>query len=211
VEVYETDEQRVESLKQWWRENWRSIFGGVVLGLAIVFGWRAWIGHRASVGQQASAHFEQMVAALQRGDYPAVSQQAETLRKEFATTSYAVFAALAQARAAVEQGHPEVARAALEWALANTRDSALQDVARLRLARVLLGDGDSAAAARLTETPDRGAFASEYAHLEGDIALAQNRSEAARTAYARALEAGASNRALLQMKLDQLGSPAITP
>ena len=37
-----TDEEQVEALKKWWRENGKSVVGGVVLGLALVGGWRGW-------------------------------------------------------------------------------------------------------------------------------------------------------------------------
>jgi predicted negative regulator of RcsB-dependent stress response len=40
VDVYTTEDQQVEALKRWWKENAKSILLGVALGLAAVFGWR---------------------------------------------------------------------------------------------------------------------------------------------------------------------------
>jgi len=210
LEIYETEEQRVEAVKKWWNENWRSLAGGVILGLAIVFGWRAWVGYEVSVGEQASMQFEQLLGALQGNNVEAVSQQADLLRREFGSSAYAVFAALAEARAAVDQGKLADARASLEWALANTGDSGLRHVARLRLARVALDQGDRSIVAGLLAEKSRGAFAGEYAHLEGDLAVAENRPDAARTAYRQALELRASNAQWIQMKLDDLGAETVT-
>ena len=35
VEEYLTDRDQEEALRNWWKENWRWIFGGIVLGLAL--------------------------------------------------------------------------------------------------------------------------------------------------------------------------------
>ena len=47
-----TEEEQVEQLKKWWKENGLSIVGGVVVGLALVFGWRSWQHHQL----ERSAH-----------------------------------------------------------------------------------------------------------------------------------------------------------
>jgi len=204
VEVYATDEERVEALRKWWKENWRSIFGGVALGLGLVFGWKAWVAHTTSVGEQASVHFEQMMNLVQTGQDELANQQAERLRSEFSATPYAVFAALLQSKMRVEQGDAGTARASLEWALNNTDEEELRHIIRLRLGRVLLQAGDIPAASGMVAGSVPGAFAGEYAELEGDIAVAKGEVSAARAAYARALQGEAGNRALIQMKLDDL-------
>ena len=42
----ETEEQQIAALKKWWSENSTSIIVGVALGLAGVFGGKAWIGYQ---------------------------------------------------------------------------------------------------------------------------------------------------------------------
>jgi predicted negative regulator of RcsB-dependent stress response len=42
VTPYETDDEKVEAIKKWWKDNGISVATGVVIGLAVVFGWRAW-------------------------------------------------------------------------------------------------------------------------------------------------------------------------
>ena len=80
----------------------------------------------------------------------------------------------------------------------------------MRLARVAVDQGDPGTAAGLLAEKSRGGFGGEYAHLEGDLALAEDRSEDARTAYRQALDLGASNAQWIQMKLDNLGAETVT-
>ena len=40
MNVYETDEEKVEAIKGWWKENGLSVAGGLAIGLAAVFGRR---------------------------------------------------------------------------------------------------------------------------------------------------------------------------
>ncbi|OQX34172.1 MAG: hypothetical protein B0D84_03750, partial [Candidatus Sedimenticola endophacoides] len=49
-------------------------------------------------------------------------------------------------------------------------------------------------------------FAAELAELRGDIALADGDLAAARDAYLQAIDSGAGNTELVQMKLDDLSS-----
>ena len=39
---YETEEQQVEALKEWWSENGRAVIAGVVLGVGVIGGWSLW-------------------------------------------------------------------------------------------------------------------------------------------------------------------------
>ena len=39
---YETEEQQVEALKDWWKQNGLAVIGGAVLGVSALIGWRGW-------------------------------------------------------------------------------------------------------------------------------------------------------------------------
>ena len=56
VDDYLSDREQEEALRSWWRDNWRWIIGGVVLGLALLGGWRYWQVYRdqrADAGREA--------------------------------------------------------------------------------------------------------------------------------------------------------------
>ena len=98
-------------------------------------------------------------------------------------------------------------------AMARANDGAMREIIRLRLARILLSEGDLDAAEKLSGERNVNSYAGEYAELEGDIAAARNDMSTAAEAYRRALDNKVGNAATVQMKLDDLavdtsGSPS---
>jgi predicted negative regulator of RcsB-dependent stress response len=203
--MYETEEQQVEALKKWWKENGKSIIAGIVLGLAGVLGWRAWSDHRDNVASQASNIFDQMVVSVDMGDAESAAKQAQTLHQEYGSTPYSGFAELMQARLLYEKGDGAAAAAALEQAIAKAPDEALKTIAVLRLARLrVAADELDAAEALLQKHPAPATFNGEYAAVRGDIALGRGDTAAARSAYQQALAEQAGNADLVQLKLENL-------
>jgi len=206
VSVYETEEEQVESIKKWWKENGTSAIAGLVIGLGGIFGWQTWNQQIDAKGEQGSVAFEQMMQAVVADDLASSSKQAELLRIEYESTAYADFAALVQAKLKLEQGDSAAARAQLDWVMKHAEDPGIEQIARLRLARILLSDGDHTTATSLL-TNIKPAFAGEFAELRGDIAAASNDFDSARKAYQEAIELEAGNRMIIEMKMDDLGSP----
>lgn len=205
MNIYATEEEQVESFKKWWKENGRSVIAGVVIGLGAVFGWRWWVEHRNSVAQEASSAFERVAASAESNNTDALPGQIKALQAEYGNTPYATFATLVSAQAKYRQGDRDSARADLEKVVGSAPDPAIREIAVLRLARILLDQGDTAAAAALLgQHPASPAFAGDYAALRGDIALAQGDTAGARKAYAEALQKNASAAELIQLKLDNL-------
>jgi predicted negative regulator of RcsB-dependent stress response len=119
-------------------------------------------------------------------------------------------AALAAAKASFATGELEAARKNLQWAVENARDKEMRDVARLRLAGILLDEKKYDEALTLVSGEHMPSYAPFYADLRGDILTAQGKPQEARAAYELALEkldARSQYRALVEMKLDATGSP----
>ena len=203
MSAYQTEEEQVEALKRWWKENGTSIIAGAVIGLGGIFGWQAWGNYQDRTGKEASLAFSQLVSAEQQGDAESASKQAELLRLEYEGSSYAIFAALTQARLKLDAGDKVAARSQLEWAVENADDESLKSLSQLNLARLLLSEGELEAAAKLAAI-ESGGFAGDFAQLRGDIALQQGDKQAAFDAYTLAMTQEPTNRNLLQMKLDDL-------
>jgi predicted negative regulator of RcsB-dependent stress response len=203
--MYETEEQQVEALKKWWKENGKSIIAGVALGLAGVLGWRYWGEYRDTVAGKASNRFDQLVMAVRSGELDQVTAQAELIRKDFGSTPYADFSYLIQAKALLDKGDMAGATVALQQAVDQAPDPAIQAIAVLRLARLQLAEDQlDAAEALLEQHPATPAFAGEYAVVRGDLARARGDVEAARQAYLDAIAANAGNADLMQLKLENL-------
>jgi predicted negative regulator of RcsB-dependent stress response len=209
VAQYETDEEKVEAIKQWWKENGLAVAAGLVFGLVAVFGWRAWQDHQENRAQQASATFEQLLAVASRSDADAAAagQLTKRLHEDFGGTPYAALGSLVMARVALAGADREAAKEALGQAIKEAPDPALAGIAALRLARILIDEQDlEGADAILAGLDEGGAFAGEIAALRGDIAAARGDLEAARSAYGEALAAGASQAQLIEIKLANLPS-----
>jgi predicted negative regulator of RcsB-dependent stress response len=201
----QTDDEKVEAIKKWWKANGVSVIAGIAIGLGSVFGWRAWINHQSSVSQQASLAFEQVLATAAVGANESAEKQAEILVDDYPGTPYAMFADLAAAKIRIEADDKAGAAAALESAIKRAPAPGLAKLAALRLARVLIDSGEQAKASALIDAHDDGGpFAADFAALRGDIAAAEGQLEAARTAYQEAIDGGAGNARLLELKLQDL-------
>ena len=205
---FETEEQQLEALKRWWSENGKAVLWGLFLGLSILVGARFWYQHIEQQATAASMEFDQLRQELSAEQFDAVAQRAAYIREHFASTPYAVMAALVQARIAVEKGQLDKAADELRWVLANDPLPEYGDEARLRLARVLLALGQpDAALAQLS--PEPSTLRARYQELRGDILLGKGDREAARAAYTQALALlpAEADKTILRMKLTDLGKP----
>lgn len=200
------DEAQVEQLRRWWRENWMALAGGLLLGLAGIFGWEAWQKTRTLKAETASRAFEDLKRVpLERKER--ADELWQQLSTEHAGTPYAAQAALLLASHAAARQDWTDAQAKLEWARDRTGDPGLRKLAALRLARVLWQQQKADDALRLLDIADDDPFAALYLELRGDILFAKGDRDAARAAYEKALELGpaAAGRDGLQRKLDDVG------
>lgn len=205
---YETDDEKVEAIKKWWKDNGTSVVAGVVIGLALVFGWRGWVQYRDGVGAQASADFEQLLTSAAQGETGAATKRADLLNQEFSSTPYAALGSLVSAKVRYESGDAAGATAALEQAIAKAPDPALTRLAGLRLARIQVAEGQLDAAAATVKTHDDGhSFGGDFAAVRGDIAAARGDVAGARVEYEKAIAAGTGLSQLIRLKLDNLPAP----
>lgn len=197
---YLSDEEQLEKLKSWWRENGVSILGAAALAVAGLLGWRWYDSARVEEMQAASDLYETFLSAS--GE--ARAELAARIDAEHPDASYRAFSLLHRASEALAEGDVEGALGSLRALLDAEFHPWLQDLARMRLARLLQeqGDGDAALAA-LAEVRSPG-FGSHALELEGDIHLQRGERELAHEAYVSAfldLQEGES-RPMLKMKLD---------
>lgn len=202
------DEEDLEKLKTWWRDNWVALVGGLVIGFGAIGGWEGYKSWRDGRSETASQMYEELKKALAASKSEDAGKIVDKLKTDYANTPYAAAAQLSAAQAAVDKGELDAASASLGWVVEHSDDAGMVQVARLRKSRVLLAQAkhDDALAAL---SGDAGSFASLYEELRGDIQLAKGDAAAARAAYEKALaaaDASAANRTLLQQKLDDLAS-----
>jgi predicted negative regulator of RcsB-dependent stress response len=205
----ETAEQELEALKNWWQENGRTLAAGVAIGLGGVFGWTWWQDHLRSQAEEASQIYQRLIedAAAERHD--TVRAQAAEIIQSYPKSGYATFAVLLAAKSAFAENDFEEAKRQLQWVIDNSDNASFKELARLRLARILIDEDRLDDAASVVESVEQEAFRASAEEIRGDIQVIQGNTDGAREAYLQALSGAAISgptRARVQMKLDDLGS-----
>ncbi len=205
---YASEEEQIEAIKRWWRDNGRAVLLGVALGLAALGGWRVWVWYHNEQGLEASQIYQQLLDDVGQDNAEAVYERAQRLRDDYSGTAYAALAALAAGRAAARADEPERAAEWLRWALDNGSDVQLQNLARARLARALLVQGEHQQALEVIQVETPAAYEVLYAEIRGDALRQQGKREQAASAYREALDAEGrpADPELLQRKLNRVKS-----
>ena len=207
MEAYNPDDQ-LASLKNWWKQYGKALIAGVVIGLLLLAGGNYWRQYKTKRAETASLLYESLLTDLQQGKSDAVSAAATKLMQDYEATPYAGKSALLLARQRFDAKDIAGTRTHLEWAMKNATEVAVQHSARLRLGRLLLDQGETAAVLALVNIKDTNGFVSEYEELKADALLAQGDHDGARRAYQAAIEKSPRASSYLQaltMKRDNLG------
>ncbi|HEX7326819.1 MAG TPA: tetratricopeptide repeat protein [Rhodanobacteraceae bacterium] len=212
-EDYDEFEQG-EQVRKWIKENGVAVIVGVILALVLIFGYREWQAHKTTVEDNASSQFAVLQNATQGGDKQAMRAALSDLQKNYASSPYAAFGSAAVAEYEVGKNELKPAAQDLEWAVAHSKPPALQPLFALRLARVLLAEGQAQPALDALQKVPAGEYDSIAAELRGDALLKLGKTAEARAAYQAAfakLAKDAPGRSSLQMKLDNLTQPKAAP
>ncbi len=204
----DTEQEELEALQKWWKENGRAVVVGLVLGLGGVFGWTAWQSRAEATAERVSIDYQSMVEMAASDDHAEALLRADQIIREQPDSEYAALAGLLGAKSAFAIGRTDDANRLLGWVVENASRAELQDVARIRSVRLLLDQGEPDAALAMLAEVGTSAFATIVAELRGDILIGDRQSEAAAKAYQTALASDSmtsATRARLQMKLDDLG------
>jgi len=217
VDDYLSDREQEEALRNWWRENWKWIFGGIALGLALLGGWRYWESYQTQRAHAASQQYARFQDALVQSDREQADRLLQELAAEHDASPYTQQARLLLAKDHVEAGRFDEAIALLHAVVEQSDDEELAEIARLRTARLLIQQGKHDEALKLLDVGQAGAFAARLREIRGDALVAKGDEEGARAEYAAALGAadpGQVDRRLLELKLQQIGggtTPNPTP
>jgi len=212
VAIYDSEEEQLEALKAWWKENGTSTIVGVVVGIALISGWNFWRAHQQEKAAQASVAYSQLVKAVEANNQKAIEQLGKQLHDEFGDSSYAAYDGLQQAKLKVQKGDLAGAKAILKEVAAQPNKE-LSHVARIRLVRLMLASGEYEQGLQLINEVDPAAksgFSASYDELTGDLYVAMDRLDEARTAYQNALNSGAQS-PLLKIKIDDLTAAEPVP
>jgi predicted negative regulator of RcsB-dependent stress response len=209
--AYDLEEQeQLATLKAWWKENGNLVMTAVTLVLIVLAAWQGWNYYQRSQAAQASGLYDAVQKAAVAGDLKLVRESAGAVLEQFPRTTYAAMAALVSAKAHFQGGDLKTAHAQLAWVADNAKDDALQDIARLRLASVMLDEKAYDDALKVLDTKHAAPFDAQFMATRGDVLVAQGKKDEAVSAYKSALDKteakDAGQRAYIQLRLDALGA-----
>lgn len=212
MEIYDSEEQQVEALKRWWKENGTSAITGAVIAVVLVIGWNAWQSYHKQQEYKASDEYTQLFEALRAEKYDSVEKLAADLTQAYGNTPYADLAVLVQAKTDVEQNKMEEAKNLYQNLMQTGSNDEIKHVARLRLVRLMWATGEYEKGLQLIAEADMSTtegFSSSYDELTGDLYVALGRLGEARTAYRSALRSGSSS-PFLELKLNDISPQEIS-
>lgn len=208
MEIYDTEEEQLEAFKRWWKENGQSTIIGLILGIAIILGWNFWQDHKRAQAEQASALYSQLIQAIEADKKDSAEKLSERIQEHYPKTEYATYSGLLLAKLKVQQGDVAKAQTILKHIAAESKKE-LSNIAKIRQVRLLLASGQYVQGLELINDVDpstSSSFSGNYDELVGDLYVALDRLDQARSSYQKALENGYRS-PLLQLKINDLTAP----
>jgi predicted negative regulator of RcsB-dependent stress response len=205
---YETEEQQIEALKKWWKENSTSLIVGLFVGVSVLFGWRYYMQQKNVHEVQASDMYMVVMksVALKTIDDKTMDMNNQLIN-DYADTPYAALSSLAFAKYEYEKGDIEAAVAQLELAKKHANNNVTTQLANLRLASLLIEQKKYEEASALLKMAHEEAYDPQYEELKGDLFMAKGDFAQARIAYDKAIDQlGQEASKWLKLKRQNLGS-----
>jgi predicted negative regulator of RcsB-dependent stress response len=202
------EQEQLDQLKAFWKQWGNLITWGLTLVLAAFAAWQGWNWYQRDQAAKAAAMYDELDRAAQASDADKVGTAFNDLKERFPRTSYAAQAALQAAKLQFDKGQADKARASLAWAADNASEDEYRELARLRLAGLMLDAKQYDEAAKTLDAVKSPDFAALVADRRGDLAMLQGKPELARAEYQKAFAAmdkTVDYRRLIEAKLASLG------
>ena len=198
------EEQEINQLKDWWKENSKTIIVAFILGVGGMFGWRYWQAYQAEQIAQASSQYDALIYSAQQ-DKQAKKANIEQFVQANSKTAYAVFALLDEAKKATEKQDFVAAEVNLNQALTQSQDEVLTSIVALRLSAVQFQLGQLDNALTTLNQVKGESFNARKAILTGDIQVSKGDKVAAKNNFEQAQQSGSQlEQQMAKMKLNNL-------
>lgn len=181
---YETDDEQVAALKQWWDKNGTMLLSAILVVVLVWAGWSYYQKTQFAKASNASTTFEVLQSKAQQDAFGDVAREGLKLMEEQPNSPYASATALMEAKFELEKGHADKALNNLQWVVKQNLDTALVFVAKLRMVGIYIDQKDYANAESTLKSIDASKLAAaEKANFDftsGFLALQQNKLDDAR-------------------------------
>ncbi len=215
--TYDLEEQeKIDEIKTWWKQYGNRLINLLLAIVLVAAAWQAWNWYQRRQSGEASIIYSVLQQAAQAKDVARINATSGELLEKFPNSSYAPLGALISAKAMLEAGDAKAAKLQLAWVSTHGKDE-VRDLARLRLAAILLDEKAYDEALKSLDGSVSAGFGARFADIRGDVLLTQGKKTEAISAYQAALtrlteqeksandQGGSANsvfREVIQLKID---------
>ena len=221
--TYDLEEQeQLAEIKAWWKQYGNLLTNVLLAAVIAVAAWQGWNWYQRSQAGQAAMIYNGLQGAVQAKDSQKIKASTGELLEKFGGSKYASLGALTAAKALFDAGDAKTAKVQLLW-VAEHGEKELRDLARVRLAGLLIDEKAYDQALKQLEGEVSPGFEARFADVRGDVFFAAGRKAEALAAYREAFDSldaittGMSSakqrpgqstavyREIVQQKIDALG------
>ena len=207
--VYDLEEQeKLSALQAWWEQYGKYVTTIVTLLCVTIVAVQAWRWYVRSQGEKAAVLYNAVSQAASTNTPDKAKDAGTQLLDKYPGSAYAPRAALLLAKLAVDNGDKAQAKANLQWVIDHASEDELKQIARLRMAYLMLDEKAYDDALRMLDAKHDDKLDGLYSDAKGDILSAAGKPAEARAAYQAALaklDPKGQHRSFVQLKLDSLG------
>lgn len=213
--AYDLEEQeQLSAIKAWWEKNGNLVSWVATAVAVVVLGVQGWRWYHANQASEAGALYASVLQSVEKSDPAKARMFAGDLVAKFPGETAADLGALLAAKTDAEGGDLKGAALKLQWVIDNSKDVALREMARLRLAAVQIDQQSYDEALKTLESKPDEPFLPRFEDLRGDAYAAKGAAKDAAAAYKRALDAydkaptgsfGSVFKNAIETKLEALG------
>ena len=205
-----TQEEQDEKAKQWLKDNGLALAIGIALGLGGIFGYNAYKASKQENAEAASNLFSTMMEQVSVSDNIDIDASVNSLKTDYASSSYAAKAALIKASQLAKTDIP-AALTEYQWVIDNANELGLRHAASIRKAKLHVSLAEYDQAKKIASQESYKSFASHYKEILGDIAVQQGELDKAYDYYQQATEqlspSDAAYASILSLKMVPLPKP----
>jgi predicted negative regulator of RcsB-dependent stress response len=187
VNDYTTEDEALDRIRQLWGQYGKFI---VILSILVAgsFGGRnLWVSYKNNSAENSSLNYSQLLLAVDQKRFEDAFEIGSEIVKTDAQSSYAELSSLFLAKISFEKGDYDVAKNTLIALIESSSDLNTGNVARERLARILLSEGKADDSQKVLEKSKSMDLTKHLLELQGDIMKARGSLESALSLYQRAL------------------------
>jgi predicted negative regulator of RcsB-dependent stress response len=205
------EQEQLEQLKAFWK-RWGNLITWVLTAVLASFAaWQGWQMYQRDQAAKAASMYDEFDRALVAQDVEKAAVAAGDLKARYGGTGYAAQAGLQVAKLQLDKGKADDARQSLTWvAEQGAEGGPYRDIARLRLASLQMDAKAFDESAKTLDAVKSTDFAALVADRRGDLMLLQDKRDAAKAEYQKALagmDKAQDYRRIIEAKLATLGVP----